>query len=46
MLVVANTLLEAEAKMKAEEREKFLADKCPPLDLPYSKEELTVRPPV
>ncbi|XP_070827710.1 troponin I, fast skeletal muscle-like [Chaetodon trifascialis] len=40
MLVVANNLLEAESNMKAGEREKFLAEKCPPLELPYSKEEL------
>ncbi|KAI3371562.1 hypothetical protein L3Q82_023584 [Scortum barcoo] len=40
MLVVANNLLEAEAAVKVQEREKFLADKCPPLQLPYSKEEL------
>lgn len=40
MLVVANNLLEAESTMKAEEREKFLAEKCPPLELPYSKDEL------
>lgn len=43
MLVVANNLLEAEATVKAKEREKFLADKCPPLELPYSKDELVVR---
>uniref|UniRef100_A0A671U7M0 Troponin I2, fast skeletal type n=1 Tax=Sparus aurata TaxID=8175 RepID=A0A671U7M0_SPAAU len=41
MLVVANTLLEAESNVKTEEREKFLKDKCPPVELPYSKEELT-----
>uniref|UniRef100_A0A3B4WU17 Uncharacterized protein n=1 Tax=Seriola lalandi dorsalis TaxID=1841481 RepID=A0A3B4WU17_SERLL len=40
MLVVANNLLEAEAGVKADEREKFLADKCPPIELPYSKDEL------
>ncbi|CAK6978695.1 troponin I%2C fast skeletal muscle-like [Scomber scombrus] len=40
MLVVANTLLEAEANVKTGEREKFLEDKCPPLELPYSKDEL------
>lgn len=44
MLVVANTLLDAEATVKTDEREKFLADKCPPLELPYSKDELLVRP--
>lgn len=43
MLVVANTLLEAESNVKTEEREKFLKDKCPPVELPYSKEELMVR---
>lgn len=41
--MVANNLLEAEATMKHGEREKFLAEKCPPLELPYSKDELTVR---
>ncbi|CAJ1056021.1 troponin I%2C fast skeletal muscle-like [Xyrichtys novacula] len=40
MLSVAGTLLDAESTVKAKEREKFLADKCPPLELPYSKEEL------
>ncbi|KAM7397295.1 hypothetical protein PAMP_020279 [Pampus punctatissimus] len=40
MLVVANNLLDAEATIKAEERERFLAEKCPPLELPYSKDEL------
>ncbi|XP_034031447.1 troponin I, fast skeletal muscle-like [Thalassophryne amazonica] len=37
---VAMGMLEAEAKMKVDEREKFLAEKCPPLELPLSKEEL------
>lgn len=41
--MVANTLLEAEAEQKAEEREKFLTDKCPQMDLPYSRDELLVR---
>ncbi|XP_061780693.1 troponin I, fast skeletal muscle-like [Nerophis lumbriciformis] len=40
MLVVANNLLEAEATEKVGERERFLADKCPPLELPYSGDEL------
>ncbi|XP_051237055.1 troponin I, fast skeletal muscle [Dicentrarchus labrax] len=40
MLVVANNLLEAESTVKVKERETFLADKCPPLELPYSKDEL------
>ncbi|XP_074534107.1 troponin I, fast skeletal muscle-like [Halichoeres trimaculatus] len=40
MLVVAGNLLEAESNVKATEREKFLAEKCPPLELPYSKDEL------
>uniref|UniRef100_A0A3P9IF35 Troponin I type 2a (skeletal, fast), tandem duplicate 2 n=1 Tax=Oryzias latipes TaxID=8090 RepID=A0A3P9IF35_ORYLA len=40
MLMVANTLLDTEATAKAEEREKFLAEACPPLDLPYSRDEL------
>ncbi len=43
MLVVANNLLEAEATVKVGEREKFLGEKCPPLELPYSKDELVVR---
>lgn len=41
--MVANTLLEAESTVKADEREKYLAEKCPPLELPYSKDELLVR---
>ncbi|CAL8375334.1 unnamed protein product [Arctogadus glacialis] len=41
MLTVAKDLLEAEAVVKAEERDKFLQDNCPPLDVPYSREELT-----
>ncbi|XP_059916639.1 troponin I, fast skeletal muscle-like isoform X3 [Gadus macrocephalus] len=41
MLTVAKELLEAEAVVKAEERDKFLQDNCPPLDVPYSREELT-----
>ncbi|KAM6927009.1 troponin I, fast skeletal muscle-like [Lycodopsis pacificus] len=40
MLLVATNMLEAEAGVKVGEREKFLSDKCPALDLPYSKEEL------
>uniref|UniRef100_A0A8C7XUT1 Troponin I type 2a (skeletal, fast), tandem duplicate 2 n=1 Tax=Oryzias sinensis TaxID=183150 RepID=A0A8C7XUT1_9TELE len=40
MLMVANTLLDTEATAKAQEREKFLAEACPPLDLPYSRDEL------
>lgn len=43
MLLVATNLLEAEASTKVEERERFLAEKCPPLELPYSREELLVR---
>uniref|UniRef100_A0A8C7XS78 Troponin I type 2a (skeletal, fast), tandem duplicate 2 n=1 Tax=Oryzias sinensis TaxID=183150 RepID=A0A8C7XS78_9TELE len=43
MLMVANTLLDTEATAKAQEREKFLAEACPPLDLPYSRDELLVR---
>lgn len=42
MLVVAGNLLEAESAVKVEEREKFLAEKCPPLELPYSRDELMV----
>lgn len=44
MLVVAGTLLDAEAGVKVEEREKYLAEKCPPLELPYSRDELMVSP--
>nr|XP_020449243.1 troponin I, fast skeletal muscle-like [Monopterus albus] len=40
MLVVAGTMLEAEAEAKAKERERFLSEKCPPIELPHSKEEL------
>ncbi|XP_068595750.1 troponin I, fast skeletal muscle-like isoform X2 [Brachionichthys hirsutus] len=40
MLVVANNLLEVEAEKKVDERDTFLANKCPPLELPYSKDEL------
>ncbi|XP_031734403.1 troponin I, fast skeletal muscle-like [Anarhichas minor] len=40
MLLVATNMLEAEAGVKVGEREKFLSDKCPALELPYSKEEL------
>lgn len=43
MLAVAGTLLDAESQVKSGERETFLAGKCPPLELPYSKDELTVR---
>lgn len=32
--------------VKVEEREKYLADKCPPLELPYSRDELMVSPAV
>lgn len=41
--MVAGNLLEAESSAKVDEREKFLAEKCPPLDLPYSRDELLVR---
>lgn len=44
MLVVAANLLEAESAVKVEEREKYLAEKCPPLELPYSRDELMVSP--
>lgn len=44
MLVVAGNLLEAESAVKVEEREKYLAEKCPPLELPYSRDELMVSP--
>lgn len=44
MLVVAGNLLEAESVVKVEEREKYLAEKCPPLQLPYSRDELMVSP--
>lgn len=44
MLVVAGNLLEAESVVKVDEREKYLAEKCPPLELPYSRDELMVSP--
>ncbi|KAK5866792.1 hypothetical protein PBY51_011339 [Eleginops maclovinus] len=40
MLLVATNLLDAESNVKVTEREKFLEDKVPPLELPYSKDEL------
>ncbi|XP_037308527.1 troponin I, fast skeletal muscle-like isoform X2 [Pungitius pungitius] len=40
MLLVATNMLEAEAGVKVGERENFLSDKCPALELPYSKDEL------
>ncbi|XP_040017529.1 troponin I, fast skeletal muscle [Gasterosteus aculeatus] len=40
MLLVATNMLEAEAGVKVGDRENFLSDKCPPLELPYSKDEL------
>lgn len=43
MLMVANNLLETEATAKAQERETFLAEACPPVDVPYSRDELLVR---
>lgn len=43
MLLVATNMLEAEAGVKVGDRENFLSDKCPPLELPYSKDELEVR---
>lgn len=42
--MVAGNLLEAESAVKVEEREKHLAEKCPPLELPYSRDELMVSP--
>lgn len=43
MLTVAKDLLEAEANVKAKERETYLAEKVPPLQLPHSKDDLAVR---
>ncbi|XP_028305162.1 troponin I, fast skeletal muscle-like [Gouania willdenowi] len=40
MLVVATNLLEAESVVKVDEREKFLSEKCPPLEVPHSRDEL------
>ncbi|XP_062857561.1 troponin I type 2a (skeletal, fast), tandem duplicate 2 isoform X1 [Trichomycterus rosablanca] len=40
MLVVAKNWLEVEEKEKAEERENYMEEHCPPLSLPSSKEEL------
>lgn len=42
--MVAGNLLDAESVVKVDEREKYLADKCPPLELPYSRDELMVSP--
>lgn len=42
MLAVAGNLLDVESAEKVEEREKYMAEKCPPLELPYSKDELMV----
>lgn len=42
MLAVAGSLLEVESAEKVDEREKYMAEKCPPLELPYSKDELMV----
>lgn len=39
---MAGSLLEVESAEKIEEREKYMAEKCPPLELPYSKDELVV----
>lgn len=43
MLGVAKDLLEAEALEKAEERKRYLEEKCPVLDFPHSKDELMVQ---
>ncbi|XP_062857570.1 troponin I type 2a (skeletal, fast), tandem duplicate 2 isoform X2 [Trichomycterus rosablanca] len=43
MLVVAKNWLEVEEKEKAEERENYMEEHCPPLSLPSSKEELEVK---
>ncbi|KAF3855387.1 hypothetical protein F7725_023442 [Dissostichus mawsoni] len=40
MLLVATNLLDAESNVKVSEREKFLEEKVPPLELPYSRDEL------
>ncbi|KAI4799242.1 hypothetical protein KUCAC02_017069 [Chaenocephalus aceratus] len=40
MLLVATNLLDAESNVKVSEREKFLEEKVPSLELPYSRDEL------
>ncbi|KAJ7998035.1 hypothetical protein DPEC_G00218360 [Dallia pectoralis] len=40
MLAVAKDWLEAEAIEKVKEREKYMDENCPPLDIPPSKEQL------
>ncbi|XP_034079042.1 troponin I, fast skeletal muscle-like [Gymnodraco acuticeps] len=40
MLLVATNLLDAESNVKVSEREKFLEEKVPALELPYSRDEL------
>merc|ERR1712212_53018 len=40
MLTVAMDMLGEEATRKAEERETFLSEKCPPIQLPHSRDEL------
>merc|ERR1712212_399097 len=40
MLTVAMDMLGEEATRKAEERESFLSEKCPPIQLPHSRDEL------
>lgn len=43
MLVVAKNWLEAEEKVKAEERKKYMEEHCPALSLPSSIDELQVK---
>jgi len=40
MLTVAMDMLTEEANKKAEEREAFLSERCPPIQLPHSRDEL------
>ena len=42
MLTVAMDMLAEEADRKAGEREAFLSEKCPPIQLPHSRDELLV----
>ncbi|KAK6318473.1 hypothetical protein J4Q44_G00117640 [Coregonus suidteri] len=40
MLAVAKDLLEAEALEKVKERERYMDENCPPLEIPHSKDDL------
>lgn len=42
MLALAKDWLEAEALEKVKERERYMAENCPPLEMSHSKEDLMV----